>query len=295
MASSSMIQTPTAATLRWAAPALAALWLGACAAGPDFRPPAAPAVAGYTAGPVAAAVATPGVAGGTAQRLEAGMDVSGQWWTLFHCAPLDALIAQALRHNPDLKAAQAALRVAHENTLAQRGAFLPSVSASVSASHQRQAGSLAPVPSSNAFQYSLYTPQLSIAYTPDVWGGNRRTAESLEAQEQAARFQLIAAWNTLASNVAVAAIQQAALQAQVDATQQQIAAASQALEILRYQYAKGYASQLDLAAQASQLAQAKAALPTLRKQLAQQHDLLAVLAGQLPAQAAQDRFTLVSP
>jgi len=292
MASSSMIQTPTAATLRWAAPALAALWLGACAAGPDFRPPAAPAVAGYTAGPVAAAVATPGVAGGTAQRLEAGMDVSGQWWTLFHCAPLDALIAQALRHNPDLKAAQAALRVAHENTLAQRGAFLPSVSASLSASHQRQAGSLAPVPSSNAFQYSLYTPQLSIAYTPDVWGGNRRTAESLEAQEQAARFQLIAAWNTLASNVAVAAIQQAALQAQVDATQQQIAAASKALEILRYQYAKGYASQLDLAAQASQLAQAKAALPTLRKQLAQQHDLLAVLAGQLPAQAAQDRFKL---
>lgn len=292
MASSLMIPAPTVGTLRLAVPALAALWLSACAVGPDFKPPAAPTVSGYTSGPTAAPGATPRVAGGAAQRLEPGMDVSGQWWTLFHCAPLDALVAQALQHNPDLKAAQAALRVAHENMLAQRGTFLPSVTASLSASHQRQAGSLAPVPSSNAFQYSLYTPQLSIAYTPDVWGGNRRAAESLKAQEQAARFQMIAAWNTLASNVAVAAIQQAALQSQVDATQQQIAAATKALEILRYQYAKGYASQLDLAAQASQLAQAQAALPTLRKQLAQQRDLLAVLAGQLPAQASQEHFTL---
>lgn len=296
MASSLMIPAPTAGTLRLAVPALAALWLSACAVGPDFKPPAAPAVSGYTSGPTAAPGATPRVAGGAAQRLEPGMDVSGQWWTLFHCAPLDALVAQALQHNPDLKAAQAALRVAHENMLAQRGTFLPSVTASFSASHQRQSTSLAPVPNypvvSSEFQYNLYTPQLTISYTPDVWGGNRRASESLQAQEQAARFQMIAAWNTLASNVALAAIQQAALQAQVDAMQQQVAAATKMRDILRYQYAKGYASQGDLAAQESQLAQARAALPTLRKQLAQQRDLLAVLAGRWPSQAPQDRFTL---
>jgi len=148
------------------------------------------------------------------------------------------------------------------------------------------------VPTSNAFQYNLYTPQLSISYTPDVWGGNRRAAESLKAQEQAARFQLIAAWNTLASNVAVAAIQLASLQTQVDATTQQVDAATKMLALLRYQYAKGYASRVDLAAQEAQLAQAKAALPPLQKQLAQQRDQLAVLTGQFPSQAPQDRITL---
>ena len=292
MASIPSVQTSAAHVLRRAAPMAATLLLAACAVGPDFKTPAAPGVDGYTSRPVAATVATPHVAGGLAQHLAPGADVPGDWWTLFHSAPLNALIAQALAHNPDLQATQAALRVAHENTLAQRGAFWPSVSANVSASRQRQPGSLAPVPSSNAFLYNLYTPQLSVSYTPDVWGANRRAAESLQAQEQAARFQMIAAWNTLASNVAVAAIQLAALQSQVDATRGQIAATAKMLDILRYQYAKGYASRVDLAAQESQLAQARAVLPPLQKQLAQQRDQLAVLTGAFPSQAPQDRLTL---
>ncbi|WP_217316699.1 efflux transporter outer membrane subunit [Rhodanobacter sp. C06] len=273
-------------------PMVAAMLLAACAVGPDFKAPAPPAVGGYTPHPVSTTTAAPGVTAGAAQHLASGADIPGDWWTLFHSAPLNALIEQALAHNHDLKAAQAALRVAHEDMLAQRGAFLPSVSANFSASHQRQAGSLAPVPNSNAFQYNLYTPQLSISYTPDVFGANRRASESLKAQEQAARFQMIATWNTLASNVAVAAIQLAALQAQVDTTRQSIAAGEKMLGILHYQYAKGYASRVDLAAQESQLAQTRATLPPLEKQLAQQHDQLAVLTGRFPSQAADDRITL---
>ncbi|WP_255523496.1 efflux transporter outer membrane subunit [Rhodanobacter sp. DHB23] len=268
--------------------------LAACAVGPNFKAPAPPAVSGYTPHPVVATAATPGVAGGSAQHFEAGADIPGEWWTLFHSAPLDALIRQALAHNPDLKAAQAALRVAHEDMLAQRGAFLPSVSANLTASRQRQAGSLAPVPDSNAFLYNLYTPQLSVSYTPDVFGANRRSAESLQAQEQSARFQMIATWNTLASNVAVAAIQLAALQAQVDATRQLVDENTKMLDILRYQFAKGYASRVDLAAQESQLAQTEATLPPLEKQLAQQRDLLAVLTGRFPSQTADDQITLDS-
>jgi NodT family efflux transporter outer membrane factor (OMF) lipoprotein len=272
----------------------ATLLLAGCAVGPDFKSPAPPAVSSYTTRPVATTAATPSVAGGSAQHFETGADIPGDWWTLFHSAPLDALIEAALRHNHDLKAAQAALRVAHENTLAQRGAFLPSVSADLSASRQRQPGSLAPVPESNAFLYNLYTPQLSISYTPDVFGGNRRAVESLKAQEQAARFQMIATWNTLASNVAVAAIQLASLQAQVDTTRQLVDANTRMLDILRYQYAKGYASRVDLAAQESQLAQTRATLPPLEKQLVQQRDQLAVLAGRFPSQATGDPITLDS-
>lgn len=290
------VPSPVRASIPWAVPAaalaVASLLLAGCAVGPDFKAPAPPAVGGYTARPVAATAATPGVAGGSAQHFETGADVPGDWWTLFHSAPLDALIDAALRQNHDLKAAQAALRVAHENMLAQRGAFLPSVSASLSASRQRQPGSLAPVPESNAFLYNLYTPQLSISYTPDVFGGNRRAVESLAAQEQAARFQMIATWNTLAANVAVAAIQLASLQAQLDATRQLVDANTRMLDILRYQYAKGYASRVDLAAQESQLAQTRATLPPLQKQLAQQRDQLAVLAGRFPSQATGDQVTL---
>jgi NodT family efflux transporter outer membrane factor (OMF) lipoprotein len=274
---------------------LVPLLLAGCAVGPDFQKPAAPAVSGYAGHPLTTTVATANVAGGEAQRFSSGGGIPADWWTLFHSKQLSALIEQSLKNNPDLKAAQAALAVARENTRAQRGAFFPSVSAGFSATRQQDPpGALAPVPSNNAFLYSLYTPQLSISYVPDVFGLNRRTVESVKAQEDAARYQMIAADITLSSNVAAAAIQEASLQAQVDATRQLVDINTNIVKILQYQYDKGYASRIDLAAQEAQLAQVTATLPPLVKQLAQQHNLIAVLAGRYPNEAPAETFDLSS-
>lgn len=265
--------------------AVAALLMAGCAVGPDFKKPAAPAVPSYTATPLSTTEATPGVAGGEAQRFVTGGDVSRDWWTLFHSQALNALIDESLKNNADLKAAQAALSVAHENVLAQRGAYYPNLSAEFSATRQSQSGTLSPTPNNNAFLYNLFTPQLNVSYVPDVFGLNRRTTESLKAQEDAVRYQMIAARITLSSNVVVAAVQEASLQAQVDATQQLIDVNTNMVKILQRQADKGYASGLDLAAQKSQLAQTAATLPPLRKQLAQQRDALAVLVGRFPSSA----------
>ncbi|HET6905458.1 MAG TPA: efflux transporter outer membrane subunit [Rhodanobacteraceae bacterium] len=270
--------------------------LAGCAVGPDFEKPAAPKVGGYIAQPLATTTATPNVAGGEAQRFDMGADLSGEWWTLFHSKQLNALIEQALANNHDLKAAQAALKVAHENTLAQRGAFFPSVAATFSASRNKQSTSLAPAPNFPAvpeeFLYNLYTPQLNISYTPDVFGLNRRTVESLRAQENATRFQMLATYTTLTSNVVVAAIQEAAMRAQIEATRELIADDTKMLQLLQYQSDKGYASGLDIAGQQSQLAQAKATLPPLVKQEAQLQHQLAVLTGRFPGEMPAQQFDL---
>jgi NodT family efflux transporter outer membrane factor (OMF) lipoprotein len=268
--------------------------ISGCAVGPDFKKPAAPDVSGYTAAPLSTTVASPNVAGGEAQRFTQGSDIPADWWTLFHSQPLNDLIEQSLTNNHDLKAAQAALSVARENVLAQRGAFFPSVTAGFSANRYQQPGSLAPVPSNNAFRYDLFTPQVSVSYTPDIFGLTRRTVESAQAQEKAVRFQMIATYITLSTNVAAAAIEDASLQGQVDATRQLIAINTSMVQILQRQLAKGYAGGLDLAAQESQLAQVTATLPPLLKQLAQQHDLLAVLAGRFPSQVPAEKFELSS-
>jgi NodT family efflux transporter outer membrane factor (OMF) lipoprotein len=275
--------------------ALAGLPVFGCAVGPDFKKPAAPQVSSYTAKPLSTTAAAPNVEGGEAQRFTSGADISGDWWTLFHSSPLNDLIAESLASNHDLKAAQAALTVARENTLARRGAYYPQLSGSFSASrNQDPQGSLAPVPSTNASLYNLFTPQLSISYVPDVFGLNQRTVESLAAQEQSVRYQMIAATITLSTNVAAAAIQIGSLETQVDATRQLITLNTDMLKVVQDQFSRGYASKLDLAAQQSQLAQTTAALPPLLKQLAQQRDLLAVLAGRFPNQAPADKFTLAS-
>jgi len=272
----------------------AALLLAGCAVGPDFRKPAVPDAKTYTSEPLPAQTASAPVAGGNAQHLESGADIPGDWWTLFRSPPLNALIERALKNNPDLAAARAALTVAHESALAQRGAYFPAVNADFSANRQKQPGSLAPVPSNNAFEYSLFTPQLSVSYVADVFGLNRRTQESLAAQSQAVRFQMLAAQIALAANVVNAAVGEASLREQVQATEQLVDIETQSVEILRYQFDKGYASRLDLAAQESQLAQTQAGLPPLRKQLEQQRHLIAVLAGEFPAQSSAADFDLAS-
>jgi outer membrane protein TolC len=127
-----------------------------------------------------------------------------------------------------------------------------------------------------------------------VFGLNRRTVESVQAQEQNVRFQMIAAYTTLTANVVVTAIQSAAVQAQIDATRQLVDLNSNMVEILRYQYTKGYAGRLDVVAQESQLAQVVATLPPLMKQAAQLRDLLAVLAGRFPNQSPAEKFELSS-
>src|SRR6185312_156958 len=185
--------------------------------------PAPPVVSGYAAKPVTNTVATPGVAGGKAQHLISGGDIPAEWWTVFHSRELNALIEQALSHNPDLAAARAALLVAHENTRAQHGAFAPKVTAGAGITREQDpSGALAPVPSNNAFLYTLVTPQLSVSYAPDVFGLTKRTVESAAAQEQASRYQMIAVDITLSANVAAAVIEEASLQDQIDTTNELI-------------------------------------------------------------------------
>jgi NodT family efflux transporter outer membrane factor (OMF) lipoprotein len=274
--------------------ALCSLFAAGCAVGPDFKKPSAPDVGSYTASPVTTTVSAAGIPGGETQRFVAGGDISADWWRLFHSTPLNELIEHSLTNSPDLKAAQAALSVAREGVLAQRGAYYPSISAGFAASRQQQSGQLAPTPNANVFLFNLFTPEVSVSYVPDVFGLNRRTVESLQAQAEAVRFQMIATYNTLTANVVVTAIQQGSVQLQIEATRELIDINTRILEILRYQFAKGYANGLDVAAQESQLAQVAATLPPLLKQAAQLRDLMATLAGEFPSQAPEGTFELAS-
>jgi len=273
---------------------LTALLSTGCAVGPSFKRPAAPQVPSYTPTPPAATTGTPGVSGGEAQQFLNGKDIPGEWWTLFHSKPLNDLIERSLKNNPDLKAAQAALLVAKENVIAQRGAYYPVLTGSFSADHSKTSNVVSPFTANGALYYSLYTPQVAVSFVPDVFGLNRRTVESLKAQKEQARFTLAATDITLTSNVVEAAIQEASLRAQIDATRELIEINTHMLDVLHKQFEKGYVGRLDVAAQESQLAQVTATLPPLLKQLAQQRDLLIALSGGLPNEDLAEKFELSS-
>lgn len=263
-----------------------------CVAGPDYRRPDAPAVNGYARQPLPDQTAAADVAGGNAQRFVQGMDIPGQWWQLFHSQPLNAVIEEALRANPDLQSAQAALRVAQENAYAQRGAYYPNVNANLSPSRQKTSEILSPTLASNETLFNLHTAQLQISYTLDAFGGVRRQVESTQAQAEAQRFQLEATYLTLTSNVVAAVVLESSLRAQIAATEDIVRIGSEVLDLMQKQYGLGAIAMADIVAQRATLAQAQATLSPLRKQLAQQRNLLAALIGRFPSEELEQKFEL---
>jgi NodT family efflux transporter outer membrane factor (OMF) lipoprotein len=270
-----------------------AVTLGGCAVGPNFTPPATPKGAGY--GTIPNHTASAATLDGEAQQFVQAMDIPGQWWAVFHSQPLNDLIARALKVNPTITAAQASLRVAREDMLAQQGAFYPTVTAGVSeARNLTPTRALSPVSSAGNPYYSLFTAQLAISYTPDVFGLNRRMVESLGAQAENQKFQLEATYLSLTGNIVAAAVQEAMLHDLIAAQQDTIKADTEIRDIMGRQVSTGEIARADLLAQETVLAQAQQALIPLQTQLAQQRHLLTALAGGFPSDPVSRDLDLAS-
>ncbi|WP_316191037.1 efflux transporter outer membrane subunit [Bradyrhizobium sp. SZCCHNS2096] len=282
------------ARLHLAATAAAGLMLASCAVGPDFTPPPAPDVTGYTPEPLTSPRTDregPRVPG---QRFIPRAQIPVRWWAAFRSQPLNALIRQSIEHNPTLASADAAIRIANENALAQRGLFYPQVGANYNVADQQSSNMATQQGPGDPPQsrYTLHTAQLTISFVPDIWGQNLRSVESLDALTDQAQFQLEAAYLTLTANVVTAAIQEASLRGQIAATEHIIKIERDILVILQSQFKAGQAAQVDVLTQETALAQVEQTLPPLQKQLAIQRDLLTALAGQFSANEILEKFDL---
>ena len=272
----------------------AVMLLAGCAVGPDFVHPAAPEITRYTREPLAPQTSGADVAAGQRQRFVEGRDIPKEWWAMFKSPALNALIERSIGNNPNLQSTLATLRAAQQAVYAQEGKYFPLAQANFNPLRAQTAASLSPATASGATIYNLYTAQVLVSYTFDVWGLNRRTVESLQALADVQRFEVEAAYLALTSNVAVAAITEASLRGQIEATNQLIAINSKMLGIFQRRLDTGYGNASDVAVQAAALAQAKATLPPLRKALAQQRDLLAALSGAYPSEGPRETFRLAN-
>lgn len=293
--------------------------LNGCAVGPDFLRPFLPPSSSFSPTPLPEATVSAPVTGGEAQRFVAAKEIQADWWTLFQSPELNSLIEKSFAANPSIEAAQAALGAAQANVSAQRGFFYPRIQAGYSPSRTKLAGNLGgnspgiqgdgseiktyqgtpasqggSAPYNKPVIYNFHTAQMTVGYTPDVFGINRRLVEALEAQTRIQQFQLEAAYITLATNVVAAAIQEALLRQQIRITKEMISANEQSVELVGRQVKAGFASRLDLSLQESALAQARQQLPPLQKQFEQNRHLLRALAGGVQDADLPESFDLAS-
>ena len=158
-----------------AAGLLAALGLGACAVGPDYKAPAPQAPASFTElgpwKPAAPKDALP----------------KGEWWKAFGDPGLNALEAQALAASPTLKAALARFDQALAAARISRSALLPSVSANGSLNREHYSGNRQAEFPATRFAYvsNSFDLPLDLTYEVDIFGRARRSLESATAAAQA--------------------------------------------------------------------------------------------------------------
>jgi NodT family efflux transporter outer membrane factor (OMF) lipoprotein len=273
--------------------ALVLLMLTACAVGPDFHEPTPPASQRYTPEPIPTSTVEASGRAGAAQTFVQGADIPAAWWTLFKSERLDQLIRESLRDSPTITAAKAALRSAAATYTAERGALLvPTVDGVAQATRERVPGAAFGLPSIPASLFTLYDASVNVSYRLDLFGASRRQLEGLRAQRDYERWELEAAYLSLAGNIVTTAVTAASLRAQIAAAADIVASQREQLKVVERQLNAGGASGTDVLTQRTQVAQSEAALPALEKSLAQARHRLAVLAGRPPDATDVPELTL---
>ena len=251
--------------------------LGGCAVGPDFVRPSPPDTDRYTRELRPKATVT---ADGQAQYFTPGAAIAADWWQLFKSVQLDAVVRKAIANNPSLQASEASLRQSQDNMRAGYGVFFPQIQAELDGSRQRTTSLLQGSQTSGKI-FNLVTLSGSISYALDVFGGERRTVESLRAQTDYQFYETKAAYLILSANVVNTSIARAAYAAQIRATKQLIELENQQLHLTEAQVRAGTVSYANLLSIRSQIAANQASLAPLEQNISQAEHLLATLEGML--------------
>jgi len=279
LTSRSILLAPTLAA------GLAAVLLCGCAAvGPDFEAPAAPAASGLA---MKGDDASPAAAIGAAAP-------AGAWWLSLGSPDLDHTIRQALKDSPSLAEADATLTAAAENAAAAGVQLGPQGGVTAAASRDRinlAAYGFTSFPNPTV---SLYSVGGTVSYDLDLFGGRRRALESAKAQAEAQAYRAGAAYLTLTGDVALQAVQIAALRAQIAAANAVIADDRSNLDLVRKALQAGSAPPAAQVSALAQLAEDRAAVPPLTQALAQARHALAVLVGRAPSDYDAPAFDLTA-
>jgi NodT family efflux transporter outer membrane factor (OMF) lipoprotein len=264
--------------LRWPAVSIAALalTLSACAAGPNYRAPATASLG------VPAAYTSP------AATATADADLP-QWWKSFNDPQLDKIVDIALKQNLDIAQAVSRLRQARESLVQSRAALLPGVTASAGYSRNinirgQTFGSITNAGIVNQ-NFSL---SADVSYQLDIFGGNRRAAESARRSYESSGFSLARVLATVASEVARNYILARAAQSSVAIARGSLAIQDENLDIAGFRAQAGLVSSLDAEQSRAQRAQTAAQVPSLEQSFDQAVHRLGVLTGQAPGALSQE-------
>ena len=255
--------------------------LGGCSVGPNFVRPATPDTDRYTHELQSEATIA---ADDQVQHFTSSNTLIADWWKLFQSTELDAVVNKAIANNPTLQASEANLRQSQDNMRAGYGVFFPQIQAGAGASRQRTS-SLQQGSQTSGKIFNLVTLSSTISYAIDVFGGSRRSVESLRAQADYQRYENVAAYLMLSANVVNTSIAHAAYYEEICTTKQLIKLEKEQLRLTQAQVQAGTSPYANVLSIESLIAADQALLAPLEQNLSQSEHLLATLEGEFPSKA----------
>jgi len=240
---------------------IAALFVSACAMGPDYKRPTVDVPTDWRW-----------------KKAEPRDDAKkGPWWEVFNDPKLNELETLAKKDNQDLKAAISRIDEDRSNARISRGDLLPDLTANPSWQRYRNIQQQnPPIPASTLNSYKV---PFDLSYEIDLWGKVRRGFES--AQQTA--LATVAAYRnilfTLQADVAVTYFEIRSYDQQIIVLKESVKLRSDARKIAADRVAAGADNELQVKQADIEVATARATLATAELQRATYQNHLAVLCG----------------
>ena len=251
------------------APLLLSLALGACAVGPDYQAPdTAPAQIGAAA-----------QGDHDRDRFEAS------WWRQFEDPTLNALVAQSLRDNRELRVAFARLQAARAIRDDVANDRFPTVSSRLASQHGK---AQQPGISEQRISQERYDLGLDMLWEIDLFGRIQRQLEASDAEQEIAQADLDQLQVSLIAELvdAYGQLRGAQLRERIARGNLKNQQASRGLTERRRE--AGIGSELDVLRADGRLAATEASLPLLQAEEARARHRIATLLGQRPADLSID-------
>ena len=207
------------------------------------------------------------------------------WWTRFGDPALDALVAEALANNEDVRIAAARVDEYYGAKVTTRAPLFPAIGYTGSAGKEQRSELVYGPGSDEALSFS--NAGLAAGWEIDVWGRVRNLTAAADADWRATEADRRAAVLSLVSAVTSGYITLLSLDDQLATSQRTLASRRQALDVFEKRYKGGVISKVELSQARSQYEVAAAAVPVLQQQIAQQENALAVLVGRNPGPIAR--------
>lgn len=248
---------------------LGASALTACAAGPDYRPPATPTTA---AAPFIGA-ANPAVSASATQD---------RWWTLYRDPLLDTLVADALAANTDIRVAVARIERARASLRGAKSDRLPQTSLGASGTYNRTSAAQS-LPNIDRENWVL-DAGLDVAYEVDLFGRVKRGVEAARGDLAAVQADADGVRVAVIADTVRAYLDVTATAERLAVAQRTVALLDQSIRITGARFEVGRSDRLDVIRVTALREQQKATIPALAADRDAALFRLATLTGRTPQQ-----------